>query len=34
LIRALALIPAALRREHIDVFHGLHGEGNGRACHC
>jgi hypothetical protein len=35
LIRALALIPVALRREHIDVFHGLdHGEGNGRECHC
>jgi hypothetical protein len=34
LIRALALMPAALRREPIDVFHGLHGEGNGRAYHC
>jgi hypothetical protein len=30
-----ALVPAARRREPIDVFHGLdHGEGNGRACHC
>jgi hypothetical protein len=28
------LIPLALRRERIDVFHGLdHGEGNGRECH-
>jgi hypothetical protein len=31
----LALIPAALRCEHIDSFHSLdHGEGNGREYHC